>query len=302
MASALKTSGFSDAQLRTIKDTVASDTNNTEFSLFMEACQSYGLDPFRRQINAVVFSKNDEKKRRMSIIVSRDGLRVIASRCGDYRPRNEPAEIEYDESLISDTNPKGIVTCTVYLWKQDKGGDWYKVIGEADWDEFAPVKQKWEYSQEQNRRVPTDSYELEQGSWQKMPKVMIVKCAETQALRAGWPDQFGGIYAEEEMHRAHVEESAAVRLENHEKAEREKRVGGPGVMMVFDDTGQLKKIPMGEVFDRVAEFIKVSDPEEVYKFQIRNEDPLREFWAQEKGAALQLKKLIEAKTDTIGKA
>ena len=38
MTNAISTSGYSAAQLRTIKDTVAADTNNSEFDLFMEAC------------------------------------------------------------------------------------------------------------------------------------------------------------------------------------------------------------------------------------------------------------------------
>ena len=48
---------YTGAQLMTIKRTVASDTNDMEFDLFMEAARSYGLDPFRRQISAIVFSK-----------------------------------------------------------------------------------------------------------------------------------------------------------------------------------------------------------------------------------------------------
>lgn len=106
----------------------------------MEAARSYGLDPFRRQIIPLVFNKDakDQSRRRMSIVVSRDGLRVVAQRCGNYRPASEPAEIIYDEDLKGPTNPKGIVMARVYLWQQDKRGDWFKVVGEAMWDEFAP--------------------------------------------------------------------------------------------------------------------------------------------------------------------
>ena len=114
MAGALALSGFTAAQIKTIKNTVAKDTNADEFDLFMEACRSYRLDPFRKQIHAVVYSKNSPDKRKMSIIVSRDGQRVIASRCKDYRPAEEPPFFEYDEALKgSPTNPKGIVSATV---------------------------------------------------------------------------------------------------------------------------------------------------------------------------------------------
>jgi len=286
---------FTPAQLRTIKQTVAKDTDDTEFNLFLEACRSYGLDPFRKQIHAVVYAKNSPDKRKMSIIVSRDGLRVLAQRCRDYRPASTPTEFEYDPDAKGPTNPKGIVTARVTLWKQDNKGDWYAVIGEADWDEFAPVKEEWAPDQSGKRR-PTGNMTLDaSGQWAKMPKVMIAKCAESQALRAGWPDQFGGIYSEEEMHRFDTETTATEALEKFEQEERQARIGGPGLMMVFDDSGVLKKVPVGEVFDRVSEFLGDATPEEAYRFSTRNAEALREFWAHSKADALELRKLIDRK-------
>ena len=45
----------------------------------------------------------------------------------------------------------GIVSATVTLWKQDNRGDWYQVIGEAYWDEFAPIKDEWAEDPETRR-------------------------------------------------------------------------------------------------------------------------------------------------------
>jgi phage recombination protein Bet len=287
---------FTAPQLKVIKDTVAKDTNPTEFNLFLEACRSYGLDPFRKQIHAVVYSKDNADKRKMTIIVSRDGLRVLAHRCRDYRPASEPAQIVYDQTAKGPTNPKGIVSATVRLWKQDNKGEWYSVIGEAYWDEFAPVSDEWAFDEEARKRKPTGRKILDaSGNWAKMPIVMITKCAESQALRAGWPETFGNIYAEEEMDRVSATVTASEALEDHERAEREARTGGRGLLMVFDDAMKLEKVPLGSVADRVAEFIRVSDPEDVHKFRVRNEDALREFWASSPTDALELKKAFEAK-------
>lgn len=287
---------FTAPQLKVIKDTVAKDTNPTEFNLFLEACRSYGLDPFRKQIHAVVYSKNDEAKRKMTIIVSRDGLRVLAHRCRDYRPASDPALIVYDADAKGPTNPKGIVSATVKLWKQDNRGEWYPVIGEAYWDEFAPVADEWAFDEESRKRKPTGKKVLDaSGNWAKMPIVMITKCAESQALRAGWPETFGNIHAEEEMERVTVAATASEALEAHDRAEREAKTGGRGLLMVFDDAMKLEKVPMGSVADRVAEFIQTQDPAEVYKFRIRNEDALREFWTAAPSDALALKKAFEAK-------
>jgi phage recombination protein Bet len=293
MTTAITASGYSAAQLRTIKATVAADTDATEFDLFMEACRSYRLDPFRKQIHAVVYNKDKPDKRKMSIIVSRDGLRVLAQRCQDYRPASEPARIVYDADAKGPENPKGIVSATVTLWKQDNKGEWFPVIGEAYWDEFAPITEQWAYDQEQGKRKPTGKKEVAPGNWTKMPIVMITKCAESQALRAGWPDQFGNIYAEEELEQIKATVSASEELEEYAKQERQRVVGGPALMMVFDDAMKLERVPVGQVMDRCLEFLKDADAQEAYKFRVRNEESLREFWAHNKSDALELKKRFE---------
>jgi phage recombination protein Bet len=287
---------FSPSQLMIIKNTVARDTDQVEFDLFMEACRSYGLDPFRKQIHAVVYSKDKPDKRKMTIIVSRDGLRVLASRCGDYRPASEPAQVVYDTDLKGPTNPKGILSATVKLWKQDKRGEWFPVIGEAYWDEFAPVADEWGDDPVSGRRRPTGNKTLDaSGNWAKMPIVMITKCAESQALRAGWPETFGSIYTEEEMDRFAEQASASQAMADFQRQEREKRVGGKGLLMVFDDTATLEKVPMGQVADRCMEFIRTAEPIDVHKFRVRNEQSLRDFWAESPHDALELKKAMEAK-------
>jgi len=297
MTNAVTLSGYSADQIRTIKRTVAADANDLEFDLFMEACRSYGLDPFRKQIFSVIYSKDNQERRKQSIIVSRDGCRVLAQRCGDYRPASTPTVFEYDDSLKGPTNPKGIVTATVTLHKQDNAGSWYPVIGQADWDEFAPIKEGWAYDQEAGRRKPTGQMTLDaSGQWAKKPKLMIAKCAEAQALRAGWPDQFGGVYQEEEMHRFETDVTATEMVSQHEQIERQKMIGGRGLMFVFDESLKLDKVPMGSVADRLMEFSQSASPEDVVKFLARNGDSFNEFWAYDKPAALEVKKALEVKS------
>jgi hypothetical protein len=134
-----------------------------------------------------------------------------------------------------------------------------------------------------------------------MPIVMITKCAESQALRAGWPETFGNIYSEEEMDRASAEATASEMLAAHGVAEREARTGGRGLLMVFDDAMKLEKVPMGSVADRVLAFISAADPVEAHKFRVRNEDALREFWTASPTEALEIKKAFEAKENKLEK-
>lgn len=293
---------YSTAQIATIRRTVAADCNDNEFNLFMAAARSYGLDPHRRQISAIVFSKDKADKRRMAIIVGRDGLRAIAQRCGDYRPATGPAHFEIDPSLKGPTNPLGIVMCGVTVYKQDAQGEWHPVYGEAYWDEFAPIKDEWAYDQQEGRRKPTGKQTVD-GQWAKMPRLMIQKCAEAQALRAGWPEVMAGLYEAEEMDQARAryehdgdmkDITPADAARQHETEERQARIGGPAITFTFDDVGTLDRVPLGQVADRCLAFIRDGDPETVHRWAIRNREALKEFWAHSPGDALEIKQKIEA--------
>lgn len=294
MATALQLSGFTAGQLALIRRTVAKDTNEDEFSLFMEAARRYGLDPFRRQISAIVFNKTSKDRRQMAIIVTRDGHRVIAQRCRNYRPASEPAEIEYNDSLKSPTNPKGIIKAAVRLWQQDSRGEWFPVVGEAYWDEFAPIKDEWKENPETRQREPTGKRYLD-GKWPQMPALMLTKCAEAQALRAGWPDQFGGLYLEEEMHRIESEMTASELVAQEAESQRAAKIGGRGILFSFDPSGVLENVPAGMVADRCFEFIKANDAEAVYRWSVQNKAALAQFWTAAPNDALEVKKQIEAK-------
>ena len=300
-----QTTQFTGSQVATIKRTVASDTNDQEFNLFMEAAKSYGLDPFRKQISAIVFNKDKGDKRRMAIIVGRDGLRSIAQKCGDYRPASGPAEFATDPNLKSPANPQGIVSCGVTLFKRDADGQWWPVYGEAYWDEFAPIKDEWAYDEQSRKRKPTGQKAVD-GNWQKMARLMIQKCAEAQALRAGWPDAFGGLYAEEEIDQAREREMQDItpseQVNNEAMHRREAALGRPGILMIMDQTGVQERIEIGAFADRCLAFIAGNDAERVYTWSIQNREAMKEFWAAKPNDALAVKAAIEKKTDGLAAA
>jgi phage recombination protein Bet len=304
----------SDRQIALIKKTVAKDTNQDEFNLFVEVARGKGLDPFLGQIIPMVFSKDKPDRRKMTIIISRDGQRVIAQRCGDYRPASRPPQYEMDASLKSPANPLGIVSATVYLWKQDpRDGTWYEVAGQSFWDEFAPLKEvcaagyewvetgeTWDNGKPKKRKQPKGdvSHVLDDsGNWAKMPRLMIAKCAEMQALRAGWPSQFAGLYDEAEMDKAKVSDMDASEVAAQaDEAERMRRIGAAdSITMTWGDGWALENVPAGQFADRAMEFVAESDPATVDKWQQANRVGLNQFWAKAPGDALAVKKAIEAK-------
>ena len=112
---------YNPRDLALIRRTVASDTTDDEFALFIHWARSLRLDPLRRQVHAFVFHKHDPKKRRLSLVTSIEGFRAIAARTGNSRPdENEPSFIA-DDALKADINPAGLVSCSVRVWQYAHG-------------------------------------------------------------------------------------------------------------------------------------------------------------------------------------
>lgn len=294
---------WTSRQLDTIKRTVAADTNEAEFDLFIEYARSKRLDPFSKQIIAVVYSKDNAEKRKMTIIVTQDGQRVLASRCRDYRPAETEPDFIYKPELKGPTNPLGIEKVTVTLFKQDGAGTWHPIKGWAYWDEYAPAKEEWAYDAEERKRKPTGKMTLE-GNWAKMPRVMLAKCANMVALRSGWPETFAGAYAEEEMERAKVQDFTASEMVEMEREHHRMKVISAleDEFAVVDATGSLSYVPAGRYGDQIIQMARcAADLSELDAMQSRNRDGLQRFWAKHMSDALQVKKQIEAIKSDLAK-
>lgn len=285
---------FQPQTLALLKRTIASALNLDEFDLFLSMAQRHQLDPVKREIVPVVFNAGNEAKRSMVPIVTRNGLRVIAARLGNYRAASEAPVIDYDEAAKNpDTNPLGIVRAQVTLW-QRHGDDWFPVVGEAYWDEYAPIEDEWAFDPAQNKRAPTGKKKVS-STWGKMPRVMLPKVAEVAALRAGWPDAMGGLYVEDEMDRAIAADRASEVLAQYQEEARIRRVGAEStIVFSLAQDGVLEAIPRGQIADRLFDFVKAcAAPSELRSFQDRNATSLKQFWALEKSDALELREFID---------
>ena len=225
MATSVALLDYTPAQISLIKRECAASSTDDEFNMFMAAARNYSLDPFRKQICQIVFNAKNAERRRAAIVITRDGKRVMAQRCGDYRPASKPPEyVEGDEARDPDTNPQGLISASVVLHMQDASGNWQDVYGEAEWDECAPVKDEGAFCETKRRKAPTGKKIID-GMWKKMPRLMLAKCAEAQALRAGWPETFGGAYFEEEVE-AMQYGTASDAIREEEERQRLERIGG----------------------------------------------------------------------------
>ena len=288
---------YTGTQLALIKRTVAKDTNNDEFDLFMSVARMKGLDPFSKQISAIVFNKDKADKRNMSIITTIDGMRAIAARSGRYRPDEDEPNFAYEaEAKNAQTNPLGLLKATVRIYIADPTlpGGWKPATGVAYWDEFAPIKDEWAWDDAANKRKPTGRQTLD-GNWPKMGRVMLAKCAEAQALRKAFPEDLSGLYEGSELDRAQIIDVTATEIIGaHEEDNRLARIGAANtIMFQLTATSPLEPIPLGKIADRVMAEGREWDLQQLRWFEGANTHPLREFWARAQSDALGLKQWLE---------
>jgi phage recombination protein Bet len=158
-------------KVQLLKDMFFRDSTDTEFQIFVHACQRTGLDPFMRQIHPV------KRGGKMTIQTGIDGFRLIAERTGRYSPGKEA-------TFTCDEQGK-LQSATAYIKKQTPDGSWHEISATAYWDEYVQV-----YNGKPSQ------------FWAKMPRTMLAKVAETIALRKAFPADLSGIYSNEEMNQA----------------------------------------------------------------------------------------------------
>jgi len=180
---------YSEEQTDLLKRTVAAGATNDEFSLFINQCKRTGLDPFTRQI---YFTK--DKKGKVSIISSIDGLRLVAERSDKYEGQTKAEWCGDDgvwKDIWLDKQPPKAARVGVYKNKFRE-----PLYGVALFDEYCGRYQDGN---------PTFM-------WAKMPALMIAKVAEALALRKAFPNDLSGIYSQDEMQQAEKEPTDGPKL------------------------------------------------------------------------------------------
>jgi phage recombination protein Bet len=153
-----------------------------EVALFANVCKRTGLSPEMKQIFPIPRKDHKTGLTAFSFQTSIDGFRLIAERTGRYAP-GQQATYEYNDK-------KEIIGATSYVKKMTADGTWHEVGATAFYDEY----------------VQTTSDGKPTKFWDRMPHVMLAKCAESLALRKAFPAELSGLYTQEEMAQAHIEE------------------------------------------------------------------------------------------------
>tara|TARA_R110000824_G_C15127686_1_gene668686 strand:+ start:356 stop:1270 length:915 start_codon:yes stop_codon:yes gene_type:complete len=161
-----------EKQLELVRSTVAKNATTEQLELYLYDCERQGVHPLDRLLHCTI------RGGKYVPITSIDLMRSRAAETGEYAGQDDAA-ITWDTS--GDAPCPQSATVTVYRIVQ---GLRVAFVATARWAEYKP-----------------DNYA---GLWDKMPTVMLSKCAEALALRKGFPTQLAGLYEQAELDQAIV--------------------------------------------------------------------------------------------------
>ena len=163
-----------------------------DLAYFMLVCRQYNLNPLKKEIYAVYqrTKVNGQWVEKLEPIVSIHGLRQLARRS------KNPTYAYTGKAVFDykDTEKIKLDSATVEVFGRFDGSFEAVKIGEytAYYDEFAKTHAS---DDEYGKYRAGDAM----GTWKTMPRVMLAKCAEANAIRSIF--DIGGVYVEEEIGR-----------------------------------------------------------------------------------------------------
>src|SRR3990167_218682 len=174
-----------DIKILTEVGVIPKDCSAELVKLYSRICAETQLNPFRKQIHFI------RRGNSYTVQIGIDGYRSIADRTGLYAGS--------DDYAFDDEKSPNKATVTVYKMVN---GVRCPFTASARMSEYKPQDVKMQFM------------------WNKMPNLMLGKCAESLALRKAFPNELSGTYTNEEMEQAEDKTIHAQNIGGNEKSER----------------------------------------------------------------------------------
>lgn len=153
-----------------------------EVALFLRTCQAKRLDPLE---NGEVYLIKYDNSKPAQIVVGKHAYNRRADRHPDYRGKKSGIVVVRGDQVI-----------------QKEGCCLYTVLGEkliGGWCRVYRFRSGSDTVEEFYREVSLEEYSSGQANWKVKPATMIEKVAVSQCLREAFPNEYEGLYSEDEM-------------------------------------------------------------------------------------------------------
>ncbi len=147
-----------------------------DLKIFLIQANQYGLNPFKKEIYATYVWDSNRQRDELVPIVSIHGLRKLAR--SSVSPR-----YAYTGTAVVETDTEGnIVSATVPVWGTFSDGKPFELTSyTALYTEFVRLKKDGKPNK----------------IWSEKPRMMLIKCAEANAIRQAF--NISGLFIEEEI-------------------------------------------------------------------------------------------------------
>ena len=156
--------------------------SDQEVALFLRTCQAKRLDPLE---NGEIYLIKYDDKSPAQMVVGRHAYNRRADRHPDYRGKKSGITVFRDNQIIQKEG------CCVYTVLNERLiGGWCRVFRQRAGSNAI---------EEIYREVALEEYSSGMANWKSKPATMIEKVAVSQCLRDAFPNEYEGLYSEDEM-------------------------------------------------------------------------------------------------------
>ena len=170
-----------ELSVKLIQDTICKNATDREALIFLELCRHQGLNPWVRDAYLIKYGKESEA----TMVTGKDAFMKRADKHPHFDGIESGVIVQKGDHI---ENRVG----TLVLDGEKLVGGWARVARTDRKIDVTPT-------------VSMNEFNNNRGLWQKMPGVMIEKCAIVTALRRAFPSTFAGMYDAAEMRDVEVD-------------------------------------------------------------------------------------------------